>query len=436
MKPKNSLFDKYRGPIKNLSVLWVFTLVGAVFSFITQVVLSRGLDITQYGYFSAAYSMVVLFTPLALFGMAPYWLKLFGKNGWGAVKLVPSSLKFVTFTSIITLTLFLLWAYLGPHSPEFSSLLKVMSIILFSQVLIELLSTKYQLEESYFSLAVWQFLLGALKLVFVSATIYISVQAIPSQVIGTGYAVITFMLSVYAFFKIRGISNGGIALAGHVRANKDKNTILKPNYFKETWPFALSGVFYFIYFQSDIILLSYLDSPESSAIYNVAFIIISSALLFPKILYQKFLLPKIHRWSHHDKLKFYKVYAIGNKYMFILGVVSMCLLLLLSNELVSFIFGDTYKGAVSILMILSVTIVFRFTAASVGSVLVTQNNMTIKVILMGIVAVVNIVLNIIFIPRYGPTGAAIATVISDGLLLCLYFYAVNKYVFNNDFHQK
>ena len=55
-----------------------------------------------------------------------------------------------------------------------------------------------------------------------------------------------------------------------------------------------------------------------------------------------------------------------------------------------------------------------------------------KVKYMGIVALLNIILNIILIPVHGAIGAAITTVFSDIVLLLLYYTASKKYVFIND----
>ena len=48
---------------------------------------------------------------------------------------------------------------------------------------------------------------------------------------------------------------------------------------------------------------------------------------------------------------------------------------------------------------------------------------------MGFVALLNLGLNFLLIPLYGAIGAAVATVLSNLVLLILYYYATEKYVF-------
>ena len=65
-----------------------------------------------------------------------------------------------------------------------------------------------------------------------------------------------------------------------------------------------------------------------------------------------------------------------------------------------------------------------------GAVLVTKQHVYRKVKYMGIVAILNIILNVTFIPIYGAEGAAITTVISNLTLFSLYFFAIKRHVFS------
>jgi len=48
---------------------------------------------------------------------------------------------------------------------------------------------------------------------------------------------------------------------------------------------------------------------------------------------------------------------------------------------------------------------------------------------MGIVAIINVILNVTFIPVYGEEGAAMTTVASNLILFFLYFSAMKRHVF-------
>jgi O-antigen/teichoic acid export membrane protein len=201
------------------------------------------------------------------------------------------------------------------------------------------------------------------------------------------------------------------------------------------WPFGLAAFFYLIYYQSNIILLKYLIGDEAAGIYNVAFTVMAAVYLLPGVIYQKYLLPKIHRWANHDTQKFYEVYRYGIKAMFTLGIVAMIGIWLTAFWAIPLLFGKKYVDAVSLLNILALSAPIIFLAFNSGATLVTKENMLRKVKYMGYVAILNILLNITLIPLYNTSGAAIATVLSNSVLLYLYSFGTKKYVFSHQ-HNK
>ncbi|MCY1308808.1 hypothetical protein D9M70_588450 [compost metagenome] len=94
------------------------------------------------------------------------------------------------------------------------------------------------------------------------------------------------------------------------------------------------------------------------------------------------------------------------------------------------LFGKQYLQAIILLNILAVCAPILFVASSVGATLVTQEHMAKKVKYMGAVAVLNIALNLLLIPEFEAVGAAVATVISNLVLLIVYCGAAQKFVFN------
>ena len=49
-----------------------------------------------------------------------------------------------------------------------------------------------------------------------------------------------------------------------------------------------------------------------AGLYGIALSVMTAIYLIPVTIYQKFLLAKLHRWSAHDKPKFWMVYRKGN----------------------------------------------------------------------------------------------------------------------------
>jgi O-antigen/teichoic acid export membrane protein len=198
-----------------------------------------------------------------------------------------------------------------------------------------------------------------------------------------------------------------------------------------SWPFGVAGLAHLIYYQSNIVLLKYLDGDYGAGIYNICFLVLSAVYLFPGVIYQKFLLPKLHRWAVQDRDRMYEVFRVGNIAMLIAGVGFMSALYLVSDWVVVFVFGVDYESAADLLKLLSLSVPPVFVALSAGSVLVTQDHMLTKVKLMVGVAVFNVLLNMALIPENGVYGAAQATIFSNIVLSVLYYLFAKNLVFKD-----
>jgi len=382
----------------------------------------------------AALGLVTMVAPLASFGVGGFWLKVFGQEGWQALRWLQGSFKYTALSTFLVLFALLLWAVFGPHDETTLNLLMVLSTFLFGQVVIELVSAKLQLEERYLLLAIWQFLPHLLRFLLVALLFSVLAELMTLQNLSFVYALTSLSVFAFGLFFLGRMYCGRLDLKGHGEPKTRSLQPVFPSSVKQvaaqSWPFGLAGIFYLIYFQSDIILLKYIAGDEPAGIYNVAFVIMTAVYLLPSVIYQKFLLPKIHRWAHSDRDRFYRAYRVGTWLMLKLGLIAMLAIWLLAPWGVQIFFGDSYMGAVVPLSILALAAPIRFVATSVGATLVTQEHMRRKVWLMAATAFFNIALNIGLIPHHGVAGAAIATVVSDACLLFLYLYSAKYYVFS------
>lgn len=347
---------------------------------------------------------------------------------------LPGSLRFIGCSTVMILVMLVCWAILGPHDIKSGMILVVLTFHVLGQCSVELVSSRLQLEECYLKLALWQTLPHLSRLIVVMLLAYAATNLLSAQSAAYSYAAVAFVFFVSAVGLLFRLYRGSFELKGHKVPEKPDalNNPDVPGMFQvaaQSWPFGVAGLFHLIYFQSDIILLRYMTTAEVAGVYNVAFTIMVAVYLLPGVIYQKFLLPKIHRWAHNDRARFYQVYRQGNIAMLILGLLAMVAIWLLAPWGVVFLFGQNYHKAVDLLMILAVSAPVLFVASSVGATLVTQEHMKAKVKYMGTVAGINIVLNFLLIPPYGANGAAVATIISNMALLAIYYFFAEKIIF-------
>ena len=416
---------------KSVSLLWIGSLLGSGSTFVIYMILARELGAEEFGLFGSAFSMITIITILSGFGVSQFWLKVFGKEGWEGGRWIVPSIGFILLTMTFFLVMLVIWVYIGPHEEIMSQILLIMIFYIFGQVSVEIVSSKFQLEESYTSLAIWQLAPNLSRLILLSIMVYIISYQIDIINVAWIYAIIGLGFLGISIYQISKLLVGSFDLKGHCKS--DASQMVSPNIrnvYSEVWPFGIASASAFIYLQSDIIMVSYIVGDIEAGYYNAAFVIITGIMVLPVVLYQKFLLPKFHRWAYHDKEKFYRAYKTGNIVMLLLGGGVMICLLSLSGLVVLYVFGVEYQKSIPVLNILAAIIPVNFLAYSVGSTLVTRGNMKIKAYLMSLVAFINVSLNVVLIPVFAASGAAIATVLSSVILLILYYMAAQKIVFN------
>jgi O-antigen/teichoic acid export membrane protein len=420
--------------------LWLGSLAGAGLVFITNVVLARELTPSGYGVFAAALTTITLLLPLAGFGVRGFWLKVFGAEGWGAVRWLTRSFRFVILSTTVTLLLLAAWTAFGPHDETFRWLLFWLLPVLVGYPFIELVSAKLQLEERYNALALWRVMPQLTRLLLVLLVVSGATGEVNLDTIAVAYAAVAFVMINAGFAQLRAMAQGHFVLKGHLKPSDTENIfqttvtsiVRVSDVARQTWPFALTGLFYLVYFQSPVILLKYLTSDQAAGIYNVAVTIMAAVYLLPAAIYQQYLLPKFHRWKNYDRSRFLEVYRAGNGGMLLLGVFASGAMLLLTPWLIPLLFGKAYQEAVSLLTILALCAPVRFLVISIGATFVTQEHMRLKVLYMSMAAVINVLLNILIIPVYGAQGAAVSTLLSEIMLLTLFLLAVRKHVFGSD----
>lgn len=112
-------------------------------------------------------------------------------------------------------------------------------------------------------------------------------------------------------------------------------------------------------------------------------------------------------------------------FFFLLAVVAL-LISLFSKEVVSIMAESSYSGSHSIVFILALS----YLLLGLAGVIVIGIHITMKTWIITLIwplsAAVNILANIIFIPKYGRYGAAVATLISVAFINISYFIAVHK----------
>jgi len=183
---------------------------------------------------------------------------------------------------------------------------------------------------------------------------------------------------------------------------------------KNSLPLLLTGMAIMIYMKIDQIMLKELIGSESVGIYAAAVKlceawypvpVLVAGSLYPAIIKTKTTNIRLYH-SHLQKLYYFLVWtAIG------LAIPTT----LLSDWIIQVLYGNEFIKSVVILQIYTWASVFVFMSVANNKWLVIENSQKYIFITSILGMGINIVCNMILIPLYGASGAAVATVISYGI---------------------
>lgn len=100
-------------------------------------------------------------------------------------------------------------------------------------------------------------------------------------------------------------------------------------------------------------------------------------------------------------------------------------------SIIMLFYGQEYAPTIPVLRLLGVSLVFSFLSYPFGALLAAINRQKTGTLVMGIVAFINIIVNVIFIPHYGAFGSALASAAAMVALVCLSAWFVRKIVIHS-----
>lgn len=418
----------HKSVLSSVSFLWLGSIVAALLGFVMQVTVANHLEAEVYGVFYSVLSMVTIAAPLAGFGVSSFWLKIYGQEGWAANRWLKSSFSFVFVTSVLVVIIIVGWAILGPNDELSKVMMFFLLPFLVGQAFIELISAKYQLEERFFALTVWQAIPHCVRFLLLAIFILLF-EPFNFKALALIYSVVAVLVVLSGIWILTKMCRGEFSLKGHGKALQKE--YVRPtigSVFSNSWAFGVSSFLFLLYNQGSVVFTKYLADDFSAGIYGASYVFLSAALLLPSAIYQKFLLPKLHRWATHDKGRFKRVYHKGNTAMLGLGLVVMVGYFLVAGFVPNLFYGEEYSGVTQVLRILAINIPIMFLVFSMGAVLSTGDHIYKKIKCMSVAVVANGLSNILLTPKYGAEGAAVSSLVGSFLLMVMYFFSAKRVV--------
>jgi O-antigen/teichoic acid export membrane protein len=195
---------------------------------------------------------------------------------------------------------------------------------------------------------------------------------------------------------------------------------------KKSLPLAPVSLFSFLMIFADTIMVGLFLPNEDVALYSVAGKVSFIILFFLGAL-EATIYPRLLNVSNHNSEKLHSFFWQSTA--LVLGIVfSVTAVMYLLSDWILFVFGESYEGAKKALGLLLIAQFLRAASITFSFMFIIREKVRYLNIILVFALLINLICNVIFIKMYGIEGAALATLISNGVLLfsVLVLFMTNK----------
>lgn len=381
--------------------------VTAFIGFLITIIIAGKFGVLGYGDFTKVTSFVVVFYLFVDFGLNAFFLQF-------------EKAKFINllFTRILlSILVFLLlnfFAFFLPYNKTlntgFSESLRlgilIFSLSVFAQGIILSASAIFQKKLTYS-----KYMIGLILGAIVNLTLVLIFAFLNFSIF---YILLSFVISSFVSALVLLRLTGETILPFSFDINFSKEIFIK------SLPIGLMIIFNLVYFRADMIILSLLSSTRDVGIYGLSYKFFDFLIALPLFL-SNAVYPFLIQFKN-EKSEFFK---ITNKYFFIFLFFSFLTIIpfWFASPLFTLIKPD-FSPSIVPFRILLISLPFFFTTSFMQWVLITLEKQKYLMYVYLFSTVLNITLNIIFIPQFSYIASATITLISEGIVFSLLIFKI------------
>lgn len=197
-------------------------------------------------------------------------------------------------------------------------------------------------------------------------------------------------------------------------------------FLKESAPMGISAIVTFLYFKCDTILLSLMQNQHDVGIYGAAYKIIETLIFFPAMVVG-LVFPLFSRYITTTPDLFNKITNIIIKIFTIILIPLIIITVLLAPEIIAIVGGSAFADAAPVLQVLIFALGFIFFGQLFTNILIAGSHQKKLMYILVAAAIINIMANLIFIPRFSYMGAAYISVVTESFVtFCAIFLVIKK----------
>lgn len=398
---------------KNTSILFFATVVSYLLGFFTTLYAARYLGAVGFGVISLALALTGIYAIFTDLGLNTLTVREVTRDKTLTNKYVTNITIMKLILVSLTFGLLILTTKILGYSQQVNDVIYLIAFSMIFASFSGILNAIFQSYEKMEYQSVGTILNAALILLGFLLAIYYNLGIITFALI---YVIASLFVLIYTFV----IYSWKFALPKiKIDLNFWKPTI------REALPFGITGIFAMVYLWVDSIILSVMVGNEVVGWYNAAYRLIFIFLSLYAV-YMISIFPVMSGFYKTSKKSIKIVYERSVKYLLIISIPTAVFTTLMASKIILLIYGTEYTPSIIALQILIWVIVFMFINNLSYNLLGSVNRQLMGVKIFAFGAVINIILNLLLIPKFSYIGSSFATVITELLMLPIFLYILLK----------
>lgn len=399
------------------NTFWIASanFISKLLKFILIVYVIRLLGATDYGKFSFALAFISLFVIFYDFGLSNIITKEFSQEeGEKKKKEFFSVVSLKIILSLITLVLIITGSFLITSDFVIRKTILILAIFTligsFSDTIYAFFRARQKME--YES---WAIILETLVVFGLGFLVIFKFPSIINLSYGYLLSALVSLVFVFIIFSFKLFP---------LKIYWDR--VVWKKFLIMSWPLALVGLFSTIYVYIDSVMMGYWGQILETGWYNAAYRIINTVTVPMGFIALSFF-PVLSKLFRESKERFQNVWNFQMELMIMLVIPLIMGGVILAPEIIIFAYGESFFPSILVFQILILINGPIFLSSPLGSALIIYNQQKKMFLITFLGALMNIILNLILIPKFSLYGAAVATLITYVFLMFLFFICVFKY---------
>ena len=432
-KKQKNLDNSLKLIAKTSVIVFVGLILSKIFTYVYRIIIARHFGPEIYGLFSLAIMILGWFIAFSSLGLSEGLLRHIalyrGEKKINKIRfLFKISKRIVLFSTLISaILLFLLSEFISLrffHNPDLTIFLKIFSILIplsvFSSIYLSVIRAYEKISWHAF---VSNILRSALKLIIIIILILLGFK---TNAIIFSYSLGILIILVVSYlickYKIPEIFKKYI-LQKEIRKNIAKEL------FSYSWPILFLGLLGGILYGIDSFAIGYFRSTLEIGFYNAAIPIALLLNIAPELFIRLFFPLMTKEYSKKNLGVIKELSQQVGKWIFMLNLPFFVMIILFPGVFINLLFGQEYLIAENALRLLAIGAFFSSLTLLSSNLIAMIGKTRLMLADLTVILTLNVILNIILVPKYGLNGAAFSTMICGIIFGLIFLFQARHYTF-------